>query len=204
MRNVALPEHVRPARTCSGKATLDAQSSAWQPVMRQCCKGELLDYSFAISKEVGAGDCYVGQIGCMEHCSAAPPSGIRLVRVSEGGAFALREAVAGERITAPSRERTRRDWRRKCENSGIRRVRICKQIWTQKKSPPSGHTQSGYVRRGGFQCIQCDSVAPCRSSGSMCGVSCCTADHLTLAAALLGWMWGRGCEIGVVKRGKGG
>ena len=45
---------------------------------------------FAISKEVGAGDCYVGQIGCMEHCSAAPPSGIRLVRVSGGGLICVK------------------------------------------------------------------------------------------------------------------
>ena len=200
VRNVALPEHVRPARTCSGKATLDARSSAWQPVMRQCCKGELLDYSFAISKEVGAGDCYVGQIGCMEHCSASPPSGIRLVRVSEGGSFALREAVARERITAPSRERTRRDWRRKCENSGIRRVRICTQSWTQKikKSPPSGHTQFWVCPEGGlpvYTVCQRDSMQVMRV---LCGASCCSADHVTLAAALMGMDVG----LGLRKRGR--
>ena len=71
------------------------------------------------------------------------------MRVSGGGLICVkRGSRARTDYTAPSRERTRRDWRRKCENSGIRRVRICTQSWTQKKSPPSGHTPSAFQGQG--------------------------------------------------------
>ena len=82
------PEHDRAKR--------QAMPSCLQQLLASSAEeGELLDCSFACAKEMGAATRCVAHVGWVEYCLDAPPSGVRLVRASEGGAFALGGAMGG-------------------------------------------------------------------------------------------------------------
>ena len=86
------PEHARAKR--------QAMPSCLQQLLASSAEeGELLDCSFACAKEMGAATRCVAHVGWVEYCLDAPPSGVRLVRASEGGAFALGGAMGGQGVT---------------------------------------------------------------------------------------------------------